>query len=74
MDNVELGHRRYVETGPGLEEGLDDGWMGIGLDSVVRLHAWEKLAKHGEVPPNRALVDNEKGRTVFVSELLELPG
>ena len=40
-----LGHTRDVEAGPGIVERLHDGWVAVGLDRVIDLHARQVLTK-----------------------------
>jgi hypothetical protein len=71
VDDHELRHRGHVEAGPGLEERLHDGRVGVGLHRVVGLHAGEVLPEGRVVLPQLVVIDDEERRPVLPCQLLQ---
>ena len=72
INQHELGQRRHVEAGARLVERSHDGWFGVCLDRIIRLHLWKMPFELGVVLANLVVVNDDQRRGVATREGLKL--
>jgi len=71
MDDVEFRHRGHVEARTGIEQRLDDGGIGVGLDGVVGLDARQVFFERDVVAAQFVVVHHEQRRAMLGSQFFQ---